>query len=165
MNWSALDYFDASKPFDDSLKLAFEYLKMDVLFNIANTSYKFIESQGFNSLTNDSLRIRVTEMYERHLRNIITRENRNWDMVDEELMPLMMEHFVSTPTADENLSFSVEAINTPLDLGALRQDPKFRNVIVRLQGFLLMRLRWQKEALDTLELLILDVQKEIERLS
>jgi hypothetical protein len=33
-------------------------------------------------------------MYERHLRNIITRENRNWDMVDEELMPLMMEQLI-----------------------------------------------------------------------
>ena len=62
--------------------------------NIANTSYKFIESQGFNSLTNESLRIRITEMYERHLKNIITRENRNWDMVYEELMPLMMEPLI-----------------------------------------------------------------------
>jgi hypothetical protein len=160
-----LDYFKEMRPVDDSLKKAFENIKMDGLFNIANTSYKFIESQGVNSLSNDSLRIRVTEMYERHLKNILTRENRTWEMVDEELIPLMNDRFLSSPTIDKSVSFAIEAINTPKNIKSLREDSKFKNVIVRLQNWLLVRLKWQKEAHTSLEQLIIDVQEEIDKLS
>ena len=111
-----LDYFKNTKPVDDSLKKAFEKLEQDVLFNIANTSYKFIESQGINSLSNDSLRIRVTEMYERHLTNIVTRENMNRQIVNQELIPLMQEHFVSTATVDKNNLIAPEAVNMPKNI-------------------------------------------------
>ena len=160
-----LDYFKNAKPVDDSLKKAFEMLEQDVLFNISNTSYKFIESQGINSLSNDSLRIRVTEMYERHLANIVTRENMNRQIVDRELIPLMQEHFVSTATVDKNNLIAPEAVNMPKNIDDLRNDSAFKNIIVRLQTWLLVRLRWRQEARVRLEELILDVQKEIDRLS
>ena len=160
-----LDYFEKMRPVDDNLKKAFENIKMDGLFNIANTSYKFIESQGINSLSNDNLRIRVTEMYERHLKNIVTRENRNWKIVDEELIPLMNERFISSPTIDKSASFAVEAINTPKNIKSLREDSTFKNAIVRLQNWFLVRLKWQKEARTSLEQLILDVQGEIDKLN
>lgn len=160
-----LNYFEKAKPFDDSLKQAFELLSMDVLFNIANTSYKYIESQGFNSLSNDSLRIRVTEMFERHLKNIVMRENLNRQMVNDDLMPLVYVHFLSSPTADKTLSYAIEVINTPKNLESLSQDPEFKNVIIRLQGFLLMRINWQKEALQSVTQLIQDVENEIDHLS
>ncbi|MGB5171977.1 MAG: DUF6090 family protein [Eudoraea sp.] len=160
-----LDYFKELRPVDDSLKKAFENIKMDGLFNIANTLYKFIESQGVNSLSNDSLRIRVTEMYERHLKNILTRENRTWEMVDDELIPLMNDRFLSSPTIDKSVSFAVEVINIPKNIKSLREDSKFKNVIVRLQNWLLMRLKWQEEAHTSIEQLIIDVQEEINKLS
>tara|TARA_Y100000385_G_scaffold290676_1_gene364870 strand:+ start:2246 stop:2884 length:639 start_codon:yes stop_codon:yes gene_type:complete len=160
-----LDYFEKNKPVDDSLKKAFEIIKGDGIFNTANTSYRFIESQGINTLSNDSLRIRITEMFERHLKNIRSREDRNRKIIDEELMPQMIIHFKSSPTIDEHYSFAVENLNTPKDINFLRADESFKNVIVRLQGWLLVRLKWQKEALTSLERLILDVQKEIKRLS
>ncbi len=159
-----LNYFEKAKPVDDSLKQAFENINMDGLFNIANTSYKFIESQGINSLSNDSLRIRVTEMYERHLRNILTRENINREIIDEELIPLMKDRFLSSPTIDKTVSFAVEAINTPKNIESLREDPIFKNVIVRLQNWLLVRLKWQQVARTNLEELTIDVQNEIDRL-
>lgn len=160
-----LGYFENRKSFDDSLKMAFENIKMDGLFNIANTTYKFIESQGINSLSNDSLRIRVTEMYERHLKNILTRENRNWKIVDEELIPYMTEHFISSPSVDESVSFALEAINTPKNIDFLWEDSTLKNLIVRLQGWFLVRLKWQEEARISLEELIVDVQEEINQLS
>ena len=146
-----LGYFENRKSFDDSLKMAFENIKMDGLFNIANTTYKFIESQGINSLSNDSLRIRVTEMYERHLKNILTRENRNWKIVDEELIPYMTEHFISSPSVDKSVSFALEAINTPKNINSLWEDSTLKNLIVRLQGWFLVRLKWQEEARISLE--------------
>lgn len=160
-----LDYFKSNKPVNDSLKMAFENINMDGLFNIANTTYKFIESQGINTLSNDSLRIRITEMYERHFKNIITRESRNLKMVDEELVPYMTKLFISSPTIDKSASSAVENLNTPRDIVSLREDSTFKNVIVRLQGWLLVRLVWQKNARSDLERLIIDVQDEIHRLS
>ena len=159
------DYFKNKYPVDDSLKQAFEIINMDGLFNVANTAYKFIENQGVNTLSNDSIRIRITEMYERLLKNIQTREANNWEIVNEELLPLMNQHFVSSPTIDSSISFSVEAINKPKDIESLREDAEFRNVLLRLQNWLLLRLKWQKETLASLEQLILDVQIEIDKLS
>jgi len=160
-----LDYFENRRPIDDSLKMAFENIIMDGLFNIANTSYKFIESQGINTLSNDSLRIRITEMYERHLKNIITRETRNWKIVDEELLPYMNQTFISTPTIDKSASYANDNLNMPKQIEYLRVDSTFRNIIIRLQGWLLVRLNWQNEAYKVLEQLIIDVQTEIDKLS
>ena len=156
-----LDYFENNKTIDDSLKQAFENINMDGLFNIANTTFKYIESEGINSLSNDTLRIRVTEMYERHLKNIVTRENRTWEIVNEELLPLMNERFISSPTIDKSVSFAIEALNTPKNIKSLSEDSKFKNSIVRLQNWLLVRMKWQKEAEKSLEQLIIDVQEEI----
>lgn len=160
-----LDYFENKKPVDDSLKMAFENIIMDGLFNIANTTYKFIESQGINTLSNDSLRIRITEMFERHLKNIITREDRNWKIVDEELLPYMNQQFISTPTIDKSASYANDNLNMPKHIESLRDDSIFRNLIIRLQGWLLVRLNWQDEAYSVLEQLIIDVQTEIDKLS
>jgi hypothetical protein len=159
-----LDYFKDEKPVDDSLKRAFENIKMDGIFNIANTSYKFIESQGINTISNDSLRIKITEMYERHLKNIKVREDRNWKIIDDELIPRMNDLFISSPTIDNALSYALEGINTPKNIGTLRTAESFKNVIVRLQSWLFVRLNWQPVAIDNLEQLITEVKKEIERL-
>ena len=158
-----LDYFENNRTLDDSLKSAFENINMDGLFNIANTTFKYIESEGINSLSNDTLRIRVTEMYERHLKNIVTRENRTWEIVNDELIPLMNDRFISSPTIDKSVSFAIEALNTPKNINTLRKDSKFKNSIIRLQNWLLVRLKWQKEAQIRLEQLSIDVQEEINK--
>ena len=160
-----LDYFKNRKPVDDSLKKAFENINMDGIFNIANTAYKYIESQGIDILTNDSLRIRTTEMYERYLRNIHTRETKNWNIVDTELLPFMNEYFISSSTIDKNASYSIETINMPKDIESLRQNSSFNNVLIRLQSWLKLRIHWQRDTLTKLELLILDLEYEINKLS
>ena len=104
-------------------------------------------------------------MYERHLKNIITRETRNWKIVDEELLPYMNQRFISTPTIDKNASYANDNLNMPKHIESLRDDSIFRNLIIRLQGWLLVRLNWQDEAYSVLEHLIKDVEHEIDRLS
>ncbi len=56
-------------------------------------------------------------------------------------------------------------MNMPKDMESLREDAEFRNVLLRLQNWLLLRLKWQKETLASLEQLIMDVQIEIDKLS
>lgn len=160
-----LDHFEKASPVNDSLKKAFEHINMDGLFNIANTAYKFIENQGVNTLSNDSLRIRVTVMYERYFKNIVTRETKNWEIVDDELLPLMNEYFKTSPSIDKKVSFSLITLNEPINIEQLRNNNKFKNMIFRLQTWLLIRLKWQQETHIELEKLIIDVQEEIDRLS
>jgi hypothetical protein len=102
-------------------------------------------------------------MYERHFKNIVTRENRTWEIVNDELIPLMNDRFISSPTIDKSVSFAIEALNTPKNINNLRKDSKFKNSIIRLQNWLLVRLKWQKEAQIRLEQLIIDVQEEINK--
>ena len=63
------------------------------------------------------------------------------------------------------VQFSGSITNMPKNIEELRDDSTFKNIIVRLQTWFLVRLKWQHEARVTLEQLILDVQKEIDRLS
>lgn len=158
-----LNYFEDAKPVDDSLKIAFERIQIDGLFNNANTAYEYIKNKGVNILSNDSLRIRITEMYERQFYNIINREANNWNMTNNELIPLMNQYFKTSPPIDTFFPFSLE-LNMPKDIEILRANDPFKNVIVRLQNFLLLRLNWQKETITSLEKLIKDVQEEIDRL-
>ena len=165
-NYSALilDYLETSKPVDDSLKIAFEYISNDGLFNNANTAYEYIKSQGVNVLSNDSLRIRISDMYEKQFSNIITRETRNWKLVDEELQPLLDKYLKASSPIETRITYN-SIINTPKDIQSLRENEAFKNVIVRLQNWLLLRLNWQKKTLTSLELLNNDVQKEKDRFS
>jgi hypothetical protein len=86
-------------------------------------------------------------------------------MVSEELIPFMQEHFVSTATVDKDNLIALEALNMPKNIEDLRDDSVFKNIIVRLQTWFLVRLKWQRESRVSLEQLILDVRKEIDRLS
>ena len=108
-NYSALilDYFEKANPVDDSLKIAFEYISNDGLFNNANTAYEYIKNQGVNVLSNDSLRIRISEMYERQFSNIIVRETRNWKLVDEELQPLMDKHLKTSSPIETLITYNL----------------------------------------------------------
>ncbi|MCC1484546.1 DUF6090 family protein [Winogradskyella immobilis] len=159
-----LDYFENKKSVDDSLKVAFEIIQLDDIFNNANTTYKFIENQGVDIINNDDLRIRITEMCERQFNNITTREATDLSIVENQLQISMNELFMTSLSIDSEFEFSL-AINTPKSIELLRENNTFKNIIVRLQNFLILRFKWQKQTIIDLEQLIIDVQKEIDRLS
>ena len=159
-----LNYFEKQKAIDDSLKLSFELINNDDLFNNANTTYKYIENQGVDILRNDSLLSKITSMYERHFNNIANREKTNWKILTDDLRPLMDVNLeVSEPQGKD---FNEEyALNKPIDMEALSKNMQFKNVIVRNMNFMLLRLRWQKDTLEELEGLIKDVELEIQYLN
>ncbi len=155
-----LNYFQENKPVDDSLRLCFEYINNDDLFNNANTTYKFIENQGLNVLSNDSLQSKITWIYERDFKNITIRENRNMQMVIRDLRPLMDINF---ETSEIQLAFYDEkySINNPLNIEELKESTRFKNVVIRIQNYLQLRLYWQNDTMDNLERLIRDIDSSI----
>ncbi len=155
-----LNYFDEKKSVDDSLKLSFELINNDDLFNNANTTYKYIENQGMNVLSNDSLQAKITWMYERHFKNISNRENKNWQIVLNNLRPIMDPLFESTEIQQSFYGWEY-ALNNPLNYDALTTNVHFRNIIIRLQNYLMIRSHWQRDTLKELENLISELEIEI----
>ena len=83
----ALSYLEENKQLDDSFKVALEWLNIYDMNNIWSTTYKYIESQGAASMHNNSLRLKITEMYDRHFYNVTYRENLDLKRVDQFLKP------------------------------------------------------------------------------
>lgn len=152
-----LNYLETNKPLDDRLKLSFEYVNRGDLFNNANTSYKYIENRGMNVLRNDSLQSRITLMYERHFKNIEYREQKDMNMLTDDLRPIMDQVF---ETSEAQLTPFNEklALNKPLNMVTLRQNEQFKNVIVRLHNYFLVRITKQEETINELEELIIDLE-------
>ena len=105
--------------------------KMDVFltrppgfFNSANTAYKMIEGGGLGVLSNDSLRIRVSYMYDHHFYNVVKREELIWDYYKEEVNPWRAEHFKRSFSGLE-----------PWDPEELRTNRKFRSILFRLRDY------------------------------
>ncbi len=154
-----LNYLETNKPIDDSLKQCFEQIDNNTLFNIANTSYKYIESGGMNVLSNDTLRSRITVMYERHLKNIKHRETAVMEIQKTELRPLMNMYLESSEAQVKSYGQEL-ALNKPLDMHALSKNVQFKNTIVRLQNFFQLRLNWQNNSIMELKNLVDDLANE-----
>ena len=159
-----LNYFEERKAIDDNLKLSFELINTDDLFNNANTAYKYIENQGVNILTNDSILSKITWMYERDFKNISNRERTNWQILTDDLRPLM-DIYLEVSEPQDKLFNEVYELNKPIDMKALSENKQFKNVIVRNMNFMLLRLHWQTETLIELEELIQEVELEIQYLN
>ena len=159
-----LNYFEERKAIDDKLKRSFELINTDDLFNNANTAYKYIENQGVNILTNDSILSKITWMYERDFKNISNRERTNWQILTDDLRPLM-DIYLEVSEPQDKLFNEVYELNKPIDMKALSENKQFKNVIVRNMNFMLLRLRWQTETLIELQDLIQEVELEIQYLN
>ena len=139
-------------------------IQNDGIFNNSNTAYEYIKNKGFDVLSNDSIRIKISNMYERHLNNIIVRERANLTIVNEELLPFLTEQFKSSPNIFTYFDYN-QILNTPNDIESLRKNEVFKNIIIRLQNYLILRVKWQEFTLIALKKLISDIDNEIERLN
>lgn len=159
-----IDHLNQGKPITDSLKVWTELTSSGNIFNNANTTYKNLENSEKNIISNDSLRLRITLMYERQFFNVHTRER----MMNQEYMPhykeVLLRHFkVSKSFTIRPKEYQWE-VNTPIDIKALQKNEHYKNVLVELYNFRTLRLRWLKEALKELEQLIADIDQEIKKL-
>jgi hypothetical protein len=161
---SIMSYIAYKRPLDDSLKLYLERLNMDGLFNNANTTYSYIQSQGTNFLTNDTLRARITSMYERDFQNIFSRESMSWQIVVDNLRPIY-ERLLTVGSTMEFDFFSPYTENTPKDMELFYQDEAFQVVVARMRAVTGVRTWWLAMTLDDLEELIEDIDLEIKKLS
>lgn len=160
---SIMAYISAKKPLDDSLRVYLERLNIDALFNNANTTYSYIQSQGTNFLSNDSLRGRITKIYERDFQNIFSREAMSWQVVVNDLRPIY-ERLLKIGSMIQ-YDFSPYAENTPKDMELFYQDEAFQVVVARMRVIMGIRTTWLAVTLEDLDELIVDIDLEIQKLS
>ncbi|MDT0558257.1 DUF6090 family protein [Ichthyenterobacterium sp. W332] len=156
-----LNHLEHNTTITDSLRYWVERFSGGNIFNNANTTYKNLENSSQNIISNDSLRLRITLMYEYDFANVHKREQ----MVYQEYFPIykkeLLENFKTGPIVDQWLEHQTLEINTPKDIEDLRENDTFKNAFVQLYNFRLLRLNWLNETIPTLEKLITDIDKEI----
>ncbi|MBT8219861.1 MAG: hypothetical protein KJP00_08550 [Bacteroidia bacterium] len=132
------------------------------LFNSANTAYKLIESGGLNLLSNDSLRIGITTMYETDFANIHRRQDNLWTFYENQVHDLRLDLFEVSD--GENIPRSNSKYIEPKDPEALRQNLRFKNVLVTIFGETNGRIVFLGRTLEKLKLLIQQTEEEIRNL-
>lgn len=156
-------YLNKKRKVNDSLLMYFVGFRQLYIFNSANTAYKYIQSEGMNILSNDSLRAHVTTMYERHFRNIDLRSTAETTLVNNTIDPFIRKHF---KPADANIkgTIYVKALTQPINIEALYKNFEFQNMLLEHNAYLKIRDYWLKGTLKDLDKLTKDIQKEIGRL-
>lgn len=149
----------------DSMKQWIERFSNSNIFNNANTTYKNVENSAKNIISNDSLRLRITIMYEKYFTNVHKREIMLYNEYLPNYKTELIKNFKTGPSTSKWLVDQEFDINTPINLKTLKENEAFKNVFIELYNFRLLRLNWLKDTLERLEKLIQDIDKEIELLS
>jgi hypothetical protein len=157
---SASLYFKERRKLDDSLVMYIGGIRNSGIFNSSNTAYKYIQSEGMNILSNDSVRADLTVMYERHFRNIDVRSIGEENIQNNVLEPFIRKHF---KPIDANIreDIYVKPIVAPIDIEALYENFEFQSILLEHSSYLKIRIMWLEEALSELATLIQEVESEI----
>lgn len=159
-------YFNARKPFDDSLRLYFARFPSLGIVNIANSAYQYMQTNGNAFIKNDSIRVRITEMYERQFFNVKYRNDKQHERLNEKIEPFMIKHFTHFDNAGHvNVEMGIiTSLNTPMNYEELLTNKEFENLYLGLRNWVQVRRYWLAECLGDCEQLIFDLEMEIKRL-
>ena len=82
-----LEYIDAQIPFEDKMYLAYDYMRGPRWFYPRTITYENLKSSGINKITNDSIKIKLAEVFGQKLNRIKDIEGRMlellWDLNQE----------------------------------------------------------------------------------
>jgi hypothetical protein len=104
----------------DSLNYFYANLYLASMFDKNLSSYKNLESIGFNLIKNDSLRIRITELYSYSYIFLTKMENIFYSIQSDKIIPLVLKNIVS-----EKINISAK----PLDPVLLSKNHEFKESI------------------------------------
>ena len=160
-----LNHLDSGAAVDDSLLTWIEAFGAQHIFNNANTTYKNLETSNASQISNDSLRLRITIMYERYFFNIHKRESSMKERYMHRYQDQLHRNFKTGPRMSAFLDQAFIDINTPRDLAELRENHDFLNALADLHNYRLLRSHWLEDTLTHLEKLVEDIEAEIAEMS
>jgi hypothetical protein len=161
---SIWDYLSEKREVDDSLKRYIRLIQGSNFFNNSKTTYEYIKSAGLKLLSNDTLRSRITKMYEEDFQNIEWRSQGEFKFNDEVRLPVMRRHFKPDTVKINSQITSFTAIASPVDWTGLCNNIEFQNIIFEGLNLYAVRINQLNRTIASLDDLIDNVQIEIDNL-
>ena len=157
-------FLSSKKNHTDSISEWLKDIGRNPIFNNANTAYKNLENSPNKIISNDSLRLRITMIYEKDFRNIDVRENGYKTQYFPDFKRHQRENFIMTTGVSEEDNELIFNYNTPRNVENLKENDGFKNSLVDLYNFTKLRIKLLTLTENRLQVLIKDIDREIERL-
>lgn len=88
-----IQHFQSKYPFNDSIGAFIHVFQMSPHLTIGKNGYNLLESKGIELLSNDSLRIQITDLYERKYPYYNTYAQERFNMIEAIIQPYLAKHF------------------------------------------------------------------------
>ena len=143
----------------DTLNFTLERLSdpiRQMIFNNANSSYNYMRNEGFNFIQNDSLRSRVTWLYEHNLTNVTTILGWDRTALENDLIPALYQYGKYAAIAQ---TFKVS------NLKGLQSDLKLENSFNSHLNRLLQGQATLRSAIGEINAIVVELDDQIEEMS
>jgi hypothetical protein len=156
-NQMILDYLDHRKPYNKELEKAFGVYFWTVTTNPVTGGYEFLKSKGIDLITDDSLRNRISFVFENEF-SILKNENEVWsnNLQQNISYPYHVKHFRRYFATDSN---NVELeLAKPFNYARLLEDEEFKSINTEI----ISNRKWN---INSLENLIGEIQELITQIN
>jgi hypothetical protein len=161
-NEKILDYLDRRKPYQQELDTAFGLYFWTISTNPVTGGYEFLKSKGIDLITDDSLRNRISFIFENEF-SILKNENEVWsnNLQQNISYPYHVKRFRRYFVTDSN---QVELeLAKPFDYSSLLDDEEFKSINTEI----ISNRKWIINSLKSLILeikgLILQIDAELQK--
>ena len=156
-NQMILDYLDHRKPYNKELEKAFGVYFWTVTTNPVTGGYEFLKSKGIDLITDDSLRNRISFIFENEF-SILKNENEVWsnNLQQNISYPYHVKHFRRYFATDSD-SAELE-LAKPFDYANLLEDEEFKSINTEI----ISNRKWN---INSLEKLISEIQELITQIN
>lgn len=148
-----IHHMDNHIPYHDSLNFHFSNLYPYITFNVNQTTYENLKQTGLNLISNDSLRLAISDLYAnqfasyRNFENIYLVEHHHND-----IKPIVISEFTS---------FSYQTSAVPRDYDRLMNNPRNREIMFWTTEICKVFIQIQSGLRENVEELMIRIEKEI----
>lgn len=160
-NMSILDYIEGQKPYSETLDEAFGMYFWTVTSHPVSAGYDYLKTRGLELLTNDSLRIEISLIFENEL-PIIRSENEKWanNLQQNVSYPYHIEHFVKYY---DNPKIDGIEYAKPNNYDLLIKDPVFKSINTEIISNRKWNISTLKKLIEKINNVILKIEEEVEK--
>ena len=152
-NETILDYMDSAKPYNEELDKAFGVYFWTITTNPVTGGYDFLKSKGIDLITNDSLRNKISFIFESEF-SVLKNENEVWsnNLQQNISYPYHVKRFRKYyPEGNKNNGIEFAK---PFDYEALLVDNEFKSINTEI----ISNRRWN---INSLQVLITEIKELI----
>lgn len=159
-----LDHLDHKKPYSDSLDIAFGTYFWTISSNPITSGYEFLKSKGLGIIENDTLRKKISYMFDSDLK-IIKNDNEIWASNLQLIIsyPFQVKHFrkyfpsFQKPGDDQYAK--------PIDYNFLLEDSNFKNINAEIIANREWNIFSHEKIIGRIHSLSLEIKTELKRLN